>query len=634
MRRRLTIAIVGTVAAALLLAGFGTLVFARIGARNATEADLRAQAEVTADLMSVGTNRLDAVTTADVEAIRATVCGDVGPTGPTSTTPTIPTGTTVPPGPGGAGGPGGSPGPRGSVPSAANEQLRALFCASGDDTSVASVQARVCQRMLPRIATALPDELRSARDAFCSHPDEATLSDLQLAFCTETGDARTSAARIAVERYRLLACTQVRRAEQRTQLESTLSKESIDLVVVGLDDGEVRSGTLPPGLSVERIQPDRLRVGETVSGLNGRQLFAAAPVTGGTEVVSVIVIQRDADPIRDSVQWFLLAAAVTLVLGALVAAFLSRRLTDPLREVTALTVAIAEGDLTARLPEHTVAPTGRPRDEIDELAHSINAMAGALERSKGLERQFLLSVSHDLRTPLTSIRGYAEAIADGAAPDPQRAAATILAESRRLERLVRDLLDLARLDARRFTLSVVELDLRELAEDSVDGFRREVEGHGLTLRGPGPLEGARPVDGGTPPAPGSDPAPDPGPARAYADPDRLQQVIANLVENAVKFARTTIWVAVTGSTIEVGNDGPGIAQADLPHVFERLYVASAAPVRKETGSGLGLAIVHELVVAMGGTVTVTSPPDGWTTFRVQLPTTPPSSPSPPLADPP
>ena len=110
-------------------------------------------------------------------------------------------------------------------------------------------------------------------------------------------------------------------------------------------------------------------------------------------------------------------------------------------------------------------------NELAVLARSINAMATELDRSRGLERQFLLSVSHDLRTPLTSIRGFAEAISDGAAPDHTKAAAVIAAEARRLERLVGDLLALARLDARRFELELRPVDIGELVEDAAEGFR-------------------------------------------------------------------------------------------------------------------------------------------------------------------
>jgi len=288
---------------------------------------------------------------------------------------------------------------------------------------------------------------------------------------------------------------------------------------------------------------------------------------------------------------------VVLLVGALVAARLSRRLTKPLTDATEATARIADGDLSVRLPDHH---GGGSTDELDDLAKSINEMADSLARSRGLEQQFLLSVSHDLRTPLTSIQGYAEAIADGAVPDERAAAGIILAESRRLERLVRDLLDLAKLEARQFSLDLVPVDLDELVSDSVDGFRREVEAAGLHLQ---LARSGHHV-------------------AAVADPDRLAQVVANLTENALKYASGSITLAVIGDPqaprVEVSDDGPGIATEDLPHVFERLYVAGHQPVRKEIGSGLGLAIVRELVDAMGGTVRAEAVPGGGARMVVTL----------------
>ena len=221
-------------------------------------------------------------------------------------------------------------------------------------------------------------------------------------------------------------------------------------------------------------------------------------------------------------------------------------------------------------------------------------MAGTLERSRGLEQQFLLSVSHDLRTPLTSIRGYAEAVADGTAPDSQAAAGIILAEAQRLERLVKDLLDLAKLEARQFTLDMLAVDVTELARRGAAGFTREAADAGVEVVVTTP----------------------PNPVTITADPDRLGQVLANLTENALKYARARIEVAViqdaAGVRVEVSDDGPGVAPEDLPHVFERLYVARSQPVRQESGSGLGLAIVRELVDAMGGHVTAAANPGGGT----------------------
>ena len=210
-------------------------------------------------------------------------------------------------------------------------------------------------------------------------------------------------------------------------------------------------------------------------------------------------------------------------------------------------------------------------------------------------------MSHDLRTPLTSIRGYAEAVADGTAPDSRAAAAIILAEAQRLERLVKDLLDLAKLETRQFTLDIVAVDIAELSRRAADGLVREATAAGIELHVRTP----------------------PTAVVINTDPDRLGQVLANLLENALKYASNSIVLTVAstpdGVSITVIDDGPGIAPEDLPHVFERLYVARSQPVRKESGSGLGLAIVRELVDAMGGQVTAAANPDGGTRMVVSFP---------------
>ena len=189
-------------------------------------------------------------------------------------------------------------------------------------------------------------------------------------------------------------------------------------------------------------------------------------------------------------------------------------------------------------------------------------MGDALARARNLERQFLLSVSHELRTPLTSIRGYADAVADGATDDVRGAVAVIGAEARRLERLVEDLLDLARLDAKRFSLKPTLVDCVDVVAGVADGFRPEAEAAGLQ------------IVTALPEAPGTA-------LLVTADPDRLAQIVANLVENAFKHADRRIVVGAERDNgwcaLSVVDDGPGIAPADLPHVFERHFRADPPP---------------------------------------------------------
>jgi two-component system sensor histidine kinase BaeS len=351
---------------------------------------------------------------------------------------------------------------------------------------------------------------------------------------------------------------------------------------------------LPAGVVATDLDAARLRAGEVITGVHGNLVYAAAPIVRPRAVVAVVLTQRVAGGERRAGAYLLLTGAASLAVAALVAGWLARRITEPLETAEAATRRIAAGDLDARVP---VPDDTEP--EVASLARSINTMAANLARSQGLERQFLMSVSHDLRTPLTSIRGFAEAIGDGTAPDTGRAARVIASESRRLERLVGDLLDLAKLDARRFSLQVRPVDVVEVVRGTTEGFARAAEDAEITLD-------LRLPD---------------YELVAEVDPDRLAQVVANLVENGLKFARTRIDVSAEaagdGVAIAVSDDGAGIPAEDLPHVFERLYQSSRTPAR-QVGSGLGLAIVAELVGAMGGRVTATSSPEAGTRFVVEI----------------
>ena len=361
-------------------------------------------------------------------------------------------------------------------------------------------------------------------------------------------------------------------------------------------DGQITGDDLPPGLTTEMLDVEALKKMEVVVGNRGNLVYAAAPssLPGNGEVV--VVVWRDANSaLGASWRTFLLAALATLAIGIGVAILLGRRLTRPVREASETAMRISRGDLAARLPD----PPAGDHDELADLARSVNAMASELERAQGLEQQFLLSVSHDLRTPLTSIRGYAEAISDGAA-DPQRSAIVIQSEARRLERLVADLLDLAKLRTAGFSLRAERVDLSALAHLTCEAFRPDAAERDLRISVLGS-----------------------GQVMVFADHDRLAQVAANLVENALRYTRTEVTLVTLAedrsAVLAVDDDGPGIADEDLPHVFDRLYVARSQPSRRESSSGLGLAIVRELVDAMGGSVAADRSPTGGARLVVRLP---------------
>jgi len=354
---------------------------------------------------------------------------------------------------------------------------------------------------------------------------------------------------------------------------------------------------LPADLRVRDLDLVGLLAGVTQAGVQGDRAYVAVALEPVGEVTPVVVVSGAVErrPLGRAGTYLLVTGGFALVVAGLVSVSLARRLTRPIGALRTAANAIAAGDLSAR-----VDPAGIADDELADLTRSFNAMADGLETARGLERSFLLSVSHDLRTPLTSIRGYAEAIGDGTVTGPDgltRAAEVIGSEAGRLERLVADLLDLARLDARGFTLTPRPVDARDVVVRTVAGFEPTARTFGIDLT----------VAAG----------PD---VPADLDPERLAQIVANLVENALRHARSRVTISVarrdTAVEVRVADDGPGIAPDERDRVFERLHTSRPAPGRP-VGTGIGLAIVRELARTMGGAAEV-GPDDGGAVLVVRV----------------
>jgi two-component system sensor histidine kinase BaeS len=284
------------------------------------------------------------------------------------------------------------------------------------------------------------------------------------------------------------------------------------------------------------------------------------------------------------------AAAVGAALAAVAAFLLAGALVRPIKRVADASRALAAGERHGPLPVEGPA-------EVAALAEAFNQMEEELDRAKDAERSFLLSVSHELKTPLASIRGHGEAMLDHVIDAP-KAAGVVVQEAKRLERLVRDLLDLARLNQRAFTASPETVDLAALVDEAVARHEGDAARLGVGLVGES-AEGAE----------------------ATADPDRVLQVLSNLIENAIRSTPAGGTVAVTAAPghLRVADTGPGLAADDLPRAFERFFLYSRYSTNRAVGTGLGLAIVKELTEAMGGSVTVESAAGVGTTFDVALP---------------
>lgn len=285
-----------------------------------------------------------------------------------------------------------------------------------------------------------------------------------------------------------------------------------------------------------------------------------------------------------------LGTALIVAVGLLGAWLLTRGVVRPARRLAEASGRLAEGEAGV-----SVTPEG-PR-ELRELAASFNDMNAKLTKAQETEQAFLLSVSHELKTPLTSIRGYAEGIGDGTVK-PDAGAAVIGAESSRLERLVGDLLDSGRMRKSAFTVRREAVDLAALAQDVARRYEGTARDAGLTLH-------LKTEAGGS----------------AAADNDRLLQVISNLVENAIRCtpAPGTVTITTQPGAVTVADTGRGLTSDDLPRAFERFYLYSRYGTDRQVGTGLGLAIVKELTEAMGGVVSVSSAVGVGTAFTVSLP---------------
>ena len=331
-------------------------------------------------------------------------------------------------------------------------------------------------------------------------------------------------------------------------------------------------------------------------------LLEARPTNAG----GIALVQRRADATaagdraaRRVVWALLIAVAIAIALGLLVALRISR----PLRRTAEAADALAAGH------RDVAVPLQGPQ-EVVEVGRAVNTLAAALSHSEARQREFLLSVSHDLRTPLTAITGYAESLAEGVVPPEQAAAvgATMLTESQRLNRLVADLLDLARLDAQEFRIQPADVDLVALAQAAGQVWHDRCGAAGVPFRLEAPAA-ALPV---------------------VTDPARVRQVADGLLENALRVtpAGSPVVLAVRGEygpdgrpcgVVEVRDGGPGLAEEDLAVAFQRSVLYERYRGVRQVGTGLGLAIVDRLVRRLGGTVEAGHAVEGGARFTVRLP---------------
>jgi signal transduction histidine kinase len=342
--------------------------------------------------------------------------------------------------------------------------------------------------------------------------------------------------------------------------------------------------------------------------------IATAPVVvDGRFVGLVLVLMRPPAPpsgigIPRELRVLLSLPSTSLLIGAavLVAMVLFYPAKRRLRALEQAAQRLGEGDLSARAPQKGGDEIARVAGAFNRMAAELEARDAALRTSDALRRQMMADVSHELKTPLTAMRGYIETlrmpevVLDADRRD--RYFETIDRETRRLERIVKDLLDLARYEHGSVTLHPRLFDIERLFENVAGRHEREAHTKGVAIR----------IDV------------EPHADQVVADPDRIEQAIENLVGNALRHTPAGGSITMRASqadgaaTLSVSDTGAGIDAEHLPHVFERFYKVDFARAAESTGSGLGLSITKAIVERHGGTISVTSQP-GATTFTVVLP---------------
>jgi len=356
-----------------------------------------------------------------------------------------------------------------------------------------------------------------------------------------------------------------------------------------------------PHLQQLQVQDRPNEVAQYTDSNNQEWLFASRNYQGRQTLV--VATQRPSQPILAilSDEFFLpiiRAGALALLLSILLSYLVARWIANPLQSISNASQDVGQGKLSQ------IEPSG-PR-EVQSLAYSFNEMSRQLNASQESQRDFVSNVSHELKTPLTSVQGFAQAIMDGTVQSQeslQQAGKVIYNEADRMHRLVVDLLDLARLDSGTAELDIAPVDIAELLRAVVERFTPLAKSAEVDLK----------IDELDLP-------------HISGDNDRLAQVFNNLVENAIKFTPKGGLVKLDASAsdiyldVTVSDSGKGISNDEAQRIFERFYQAdksrSAGPSR---GVGLGLPIARQIAIAHGGDITVESLPEKGSRFRVRLP---------------
>lgn len=329
---------------------------------------------------------------------------------------------------------------------------------------------------------------------------------------------------------------------------------------------------------------------------------SGATLYNGDAVIGYVLVTTSAaelfDYIVDNIQTFLISGLAILIVSFILLYMLTYRLVRPLRQMATATRQFSRGDFSYRVKV-------RGKDEVAELAAALNGMAVSLSSVEDMRRSFVGNVSHELRTPMTTISGFIDGILDGTIPpDRQKEYLRIVSdETRRLSRLVQSMLDLSRIDSGQLKLNPVSFDLTAIVCNTLVLFEQRIEEKEIQIEG---------IDTCNP-------------QYIQADYDLMQQIVYNLVDNAVKFTeqggriRLLIFRKDNRTYCMLRNTGSGIPAAELPHIFDRFYKSDRSRGLDKNGTGIGLYIVKTLIDLHGGEITVSSREHEYCEFVFWLP---------------
>lgn len=349
-------------------------------------------------------------------------------------------------------------------------------------------------------------------------------------------------------------------------------------------------------------------MGDLYGALDSVHFVASAPIVAGNRVAGIVyatqpVLDGLAPYVLGILKTFFWSALLAFALAFVIVYLVSYRMTRPLREMSLAAKQYANGDFSKRITIHKTVVGGN--DEIEELVEAFNSMAQALASLELSRRNFVSNVSHELKTPMTTIGGFVDGILDGTIEaDKQNQYLKIVSdEVKRLSRLVTGMLNMSKLEAGELDINPADFDISEMLFRTLLGFEQLIDKKHIEIRGLDALSSNR----------------------ITADKDMINQVVYNLIDNAVKFTPEGGYIEIHSKAdaekviVKIRNSGKGILPEELDRIFERFYKIDKSRSYDVKGAGMGLYLCKTIVELHGGQITARSNPDEFTEFIFQLP---------------